>query len=72
MDQSLMGSVRPLHSSHPGVNGHRVRILPEEDIIQREQDCTEGHGEHVQDHREDSKVIHNCNAILSLRNKHFT
>ena len=51
------GLIRPLHWSHPGVNGHRVRILPEEDIIQREQDGTQGHWEHVQDHREDSEVI---------------
>ena len=43
--------------SYPVVNGHCVRILPEEDVIKRQEDGTERHGEHVQDDSKDSESI---------------
>ena len=36
------------------VQGGGVRVLPDEDVVEGEQDGAQRHGEHVEDHREDS------------------
>ena len=37
---------------YPLIQSLGVRILPDEDIVEREQDGSQGDGEHVENHRE--------------------
>ena len=46
-----------------------MRILPQKDVVEGQENCTKGDGEHVQNHGEDSavgKVRQQDNYILFL------
>ena len=58
--------------THPVVNAHGVRILPEENIIKRKKNGTERHGEHVQDDSEDSGNIFKLFWHFDVCSKHNT
>ena len=42
--------------TYPSVDVLSVRILPQKDVVEGQENCTKGDGEHVQNHGEDSAV----------------